>query len=302
MTDADRLAVLEQKGLPLLTNPAGAEFSPCRTWRYTLWRTWDAVVFGPRNGVLMPKLDTIRLLTPSVFDREHDLLVSFPLPPSGRMASATISVPEGGFAMPAKLIDLSGQRFGRLVVMAREGNKWVCHCDCGRETRVEGISLRSGRTRSCGCFKRDVEPEVNRTHGMTRSGAWRSWVSMRQRCLDRQQPAWPRYGGRGITISPEWMSFENFYADMGDRPVGMSLDRIDVDGGYSRENCRWATITTQARNKRTNRRISYQGRTLTLVEWANKFGLSSGALASRLARHNGSVDAVFSRLAERRAS
>jgi hypothetical protein len=156
--------------------------------------------------------------------------------------------------------DLSGQRFGSLTAVglaSRQGDAlWECTCDCGEVTVVRGSALGGGHTTSCGCRARQALAE-NRydwtKHGMARSPEWYSWSAMRARVLNPNHHAYNRYGGRGITICPEWDSFEQFYADMGPRSEGLTLDRIDSDGNYVPGNCRWADWSTQRRNQRRNR-------------------------------------------------
>lgn len=121
-------------------------------------------------------------------------------------------------------------------------------------------------------------------HGMTHKPIYRLWVSMISRCKYPSSPNYPRYGGRGITVCHRWQSFANFYADMGDKPEGMSLDRIDNDGPYSPENCEWRTLKDQHANRHNNRLITLNGQTKTCAQWARELGLSSRTIAGRLRR------------------
>ena len=191
----------------------------------------------------------------------------------------------------ATRVDLSGQRFVRLLVQ-REGGpriqpngqrkrRWVCLCDCGKETLVEGSNLTTGNTTSCGCW--DLERRIKHgCGGSNKTPEYRSWRAMRQRCTNPNNSEWPRYGGRGITVCERWDSFERFLADMGPRPAGHSIDRIDNEQGYSPANCRWATTKQQNRNRRDNRWITFRGERRLRADVAEELGVLSNVLQGRI--------------------
>jgi hypothetical protein len=152
-------------------------------------------------------------------------------------------------------IDLSGKRFGRWRVIAYAGKaKWTCACDCGGvRADIEGQNLREGKSRSCGCLRREVSSAVHKTHGMSKTPEYQAWTNLKQRCLNANRPDYGNYGGRGILPCEEWSgrhSFEAYFAVTGLRPPGRSLDRIDNDRGYEPGNVQWATKKQQIQNRR----------------------------------------------------
>ncbi len=157
--------------------------------------------------------------------------------------------------MPA-LIDLTGQTFGRLTVLALDGRlygfaAWQCRCDCGAVIRAASNNLKRGNTKSCGCLKKDFCKEHFTTHGLSVLPEYDAWLTMIARCYSPKSQKYKDYGARGIEVCSRWLvSFENFHEDMGLRPDGLSLDRRDNDGHYCKSNCRWATAVEQANNKR----------------------------------------------------
>lgn len=189
-----------------------------------------------------------------------------------------------------KAIDIAGQKFGRLTVVEKIGSKkgegvlWKCKCDCGGEVDVTGKKLRNGNTKSCGCIAKEMLIDRNKTqgHGMTNSPTWVTWMLMLQRCENPNHKSYGYYGGRGIKVCEQWHDFERFYADMGDRPEGMTIERNDPDAGYEPGNCRWATSEEQGNNKRSSRFVTYDGRTQTIAQWAAEIGISRQALRHRL--------------------
>lgn len=170
----------------------------------------------------------------------------------------------------SKRLDIKGKKFGRLSVLSDAGNDkfrrrlWLCVCDCGNNKVVAAVDLQCGKTRSCGCAKLErlaVLARTNVTHGDLRGGQesteYKSWSAMKRRCLNPNSHAFERYGGRGIAVCDQWrQSFSVFLADMGRKPSSRhSLDRIDNNGNYEPENCRWATPKQQVDNRRPNRQV-----------------------------------------------
>lgn len=171
-----------------------------------------------------------------------------------------------------RFIDLTGQKFGRLTVLRRAPNRaritrWVCECECGATTNSAASSLRNGDATSCGCRQREVVAARNHKHGLTKTAPlYKTWLSMRGRCNNPNSRCYSRYGGRGITVCARWDSFETFLHDMGPRPTGCSLDRIDVNGNYEPGNCRWATSKQQFRNLRKTLYVTYRGERISLCD------------------------------------
>lgn len=183
-------------------------------------------------------------------------------------------------------LDLSGRTFARLtaLTLVQQNNRtaWLCRCECGNELVVRTTYLTSGHTRSCGC----LQVEACTTHGMApfrkRSLGYRTWNAMLQRCTNQNHAAYAAYGGAGIMVCDRWLSYENFLSDMGQRPAGATIDRIDNAKGYSPDNCRWATQKQQQRNKGTNRTVEFKGQTKCLSEWAEEYGLYGSLISARL--------------------
>lgn len=185
--------------------------------------------------------------------------------------------------------DLTGVRFGRLVPIAFDGYKkshaqWRCRCDCGTEKTIGASNLMLGRTESCGCLQRERAAAGARKHGRSTHPIYHSWWGMRARCYNKSYDHWSDYGGRGIKVCPRWRdSFENFLADMGASwAPGLSVDRINNDGDYSPENCRWATRSEQVRNTRRTRMVTIDGVRDCISAHAERLGVPASRLVARL--------------------
>lgn len=190
---------------------------------------------------------------------------------------------------------LIGDRFGKLIVIERSSNDssgksmWICKCDCGEITKpIYASNLKYGRTISCGCHRNYVLnslAEKSRTHGMTNTRLYTIWTSMKVRCYNKNCDAYNKYGGRGITICDEWKNdfsafmkwaYENGYSEE------LTIDRINVNGNYEPDNCRWATYKTQANNTRKNKYLTLDGKTMTMKQWSEYTGIRYGTLYRRL--------------------
>ena len=196
--------------------------------------------------------------------------------------------------------DLTGQKFGRLTVLekscldsGRNGCKtyWICRCDCGNLTSVMTSNLTSGKVISCGCARN--ESTVNRftKHNKRQTRLYHTWQDMKQRCFNMNDDAYSHYGGRGITVCDEWLEFEQFYdwAMTNGYRDDLTIDRKDVDGDYCPENCRWTTYKEQNRNRRSNRMITYGGKTMLLTEWAEALGVKESTLRQRLDKYGWNI-------------
>jgi len=189
--------------------------------------------------------------------------------------------------MVAKL-DITGLKFGKLTAIKENGFdkspsrkhiRWDCKCDCGNILNVRLNALRTGGVKSCGCLM-----VGNIKHGMKHTKEYETWSRIKARCYNTNNPDYFLYGGRGITVCSQWLeSFENFYNDMGERPLNCnSIDRIDNNGNYEPSNCRWSDIKTQARNKRNNRTYELNGLKMCMADWAKHLGISFATLDERL--------------------
>lgn len=189
-----------------------------------------------------------------------------------------------------RIINMEGKRFGRLVGLSRAGSNhrgaaaWLFRCDCGKTKVIAGKDVRSGGTVSCGCYRDENSGYCNAKYDEKTKALVRVWSGMKRRCLNKNSTAWERYGGRGIKICERWInSLENFAKDMGPRPPGTSLDRINNDGDYCKENCRWATFLQQNNNRQSSRFINFLGKTKTISEWERETGVRAQRITKRLA-------------------
>jgi hypothetical protein len=198
------------------------------------------------------------------------------------------------------MIDLTGRVFGRWEVLGRAQNRansgayWLCKCFCGRSKEVARRSLVSGCSNSCGCLRSELQSASMKTekaqqartiHGKTHTKEYKILATMKDRCYNPKNPKYHRYGGRGIKICDSWLeSVSNFIADMGLKPEGKSIDRIDNDKSYCKENCRWATYKEQAQNRVTNVNLSYAGTSQCASEWAAQLLVPKSKITQRLKR------------------
>jgi len=190
----------------------------------------------------------------------------------------------------SKFIDLTGQRFGRLTVIKRvypfpTRTYWECKCDCGNIITVVSPCLISGHTKSCGCYQIQQTKKSNTKHGMRHSRIYAIWCHMKSRCNNKNDGKYYDYGARGIKVCNKWLKFEGFYEDMGSTyKDDLTIDRIDFNGNYCKENCRWATISEQENNKSNNHLITFNGETDTMMNMSKKYHLTYSTLKHRIQR------------------
>ena len=192
-------------------------------------------------------------------------------------------------------IDLTGMKFGRLTVLCRTENRRKCRClcDCGNETDVYISHLRDGHTQSCGCLHKELLTSRLETHRLSKTRLYKTWSNMKTRCNNENNNEYAYYGGRGIKVCPEWEhdfgSFAIWALSSGYRD-DLTIDRIDCNGNYSPENCRWATRKEQGNNTRRNHYLSFNGQIKTISEWSDEVGLSSRLIQDRIVKLGWSVD------------
>ena len=205
-----------------------------------------------------------------------------------------------------KRLDLTGKKFGRLTVKSlkcvneRSRTVWNCLCECGKETQADSGNLSQGNIRSCGCLAIEVTKARFTTHGCSGGKAkpptreYSSWRGMLKRCNNPKHEAYKNYGGRGISVCERWNSFENFLKDMGERPDGYFLDRIDNDGGYSPENCRWVSIAESGRNKRCCIYVDFKGKRMLLMQFCKEQGVAYQTIYDRIFTNGWPVEKALS--------
>lgn len=193
-----------------------------------------------------------------------------------------------------RLIDEIDNRYGRLVVIKKAKIKpksharWICKCDCGTIKEVNGRYLREGKIKSCGCHKRDQTIKRNTKHGKSKSKLYNVWCTIKQRCNNPKSEFYHRYGGRGIKVCDEWNDYKPFYfwAIKNGYDESLTIDRIDNDGNYEPNNCRWATIKQQSNNRSNNNVLTINGEELNITQISKKYGISRQTIYRRYYKQN----------------
>lgn len=187
-------------------------------------------------------------------------------------------------------LDITGHLYGRLMVISPAPNKgrrtaWNCQCVCGARIVVGTVHLRTGNTRSCGCFSKERIRETHKTHGLSGTKEYQQWAGMLARCNDPNHVGYANYGGRGVVVCERWTHYTSFLEDMGPRPSSRhSIDRIDPNGHYEPGNCKWSTRNEQNNNQRSNRLLTHNGRTQNISRWASEVGVPYKTFYQRVAR------------------
>lgn len=191
-----------------------------------------------------------------------------------------------------RLDDLTGKRFGRLIVVSRAENgkgsrvRWLCRCDCGNKCVVYGYSLKSGNTRSCGCLRAETSKDKATTHGMSKTSLFHVWWAMMERCNNKNSNSYKNYGGRGISVCDEWLDSTTFFdwALSNGYEEGLTIERIDVNDGYKPSNCKWVTKKEQARNKTNSFIVEIGGESKCLAEWCEIYEINYFTVHQRIAK------------------
>lgn len=180
----------------------------------------------------------------------------------------------------------AGDKYNKLTAIKfnhrnkRGDQHWLFRCDCKKEKVIYVSNVKNGNVKSCGCLKKGN----NLKHKMCETRVYSSWIEMKRRCLNKNCLDYKNYGSRGITFCSKWLKFENFYKDMGDRPVNKTLDRRDNSGNYCKENCRWATLKEQSNNTRTNHLLTFGNKTKTIAQWSEESGINYSTLYYRISK------------------
>lgn len=198
---------------------------------------------------------------------------------------------------------IKGQKYGRLTIIELDHMKTYtnhngkvpyvkCLCDCGNITIVSLPSIKAGNSASCGCFNKELASKRSKTHGLSKTTEYSIYIDIKKRCYTKTSTHYKDYGGRGITICQEWLDdFMNFYNDMGEKPGDeYSIDRIDNNGNYSKENCKWSTQSQQCRNRRSSVKLEFNGVTKNLIDWAEELGFSYDLLWDRIFAQKWSIE------------
>lgn len=201
----------------------------------------------------------------------------------------------------SKVIDLTGRTFHRLTVIRHHSvvnrtYKWECLCECGTTTVVDGSKLKNGHTKSCGCLLKEfcAKPKpYKQTHNLSNTRTYRIWQGMMARCYKLHNHAYQNYGGRGITVCERWHSVTNFVADMGEAPECATIERVNNNAGYSPDNCKWASPKEQVSNRRVTFKVTWNGETRPLTEWADIYGFKYHALYNRIVVHKWPLSRAF---------
>jgi len=190
--------------------------------------------------------------------------------------------------------DLTGNKFGRWTVIKRAKNssnlcrnpRWFCRCECGNESIVYGHTLKNGESQSCGCLQRELLSKRRKSHGMTTTRQYNIWANMKDRCQNPNNEHYEDYGGRGIKVCERWESFEDFWEDTKKTySDDLSIDRINNDGNYEKDNCRWATVIEQNNNRRICKIFTYHGVTDTIPNLCRTFNKNYENVRKRINRH-----------------
>lgn len=189
-----------------------------------------------------------------------------------------------------KAVNLTTKSFGRWTVLefshtSKKVYYWKCRCECGAIKAIASANLIRGKSLSCGCLAKELASKREKTHGLSKSRTYRIWAGMKTRCTNPNETSWKYYGGRGIKLCDRWEKFQNFLEDMGEAPSkSHSIERMNVNGNYCKENCRWIEFKFQARNTTKNTLITHNGVTLCAAEWCEKLKVPYKLIMERIAR------------------